>query len=237
MVCVGNDRRHACGFNRDSIVPITIPQVISGEAGRGLIQRYSSPEFVYKGLIDIEDLFAKTLKTHFDNFKADQEISEAPKIIPAYSAVDRQFHCIIVEASVIQIQSQGLNLNRHDTEFIVNPADTGSTEAYEVVEADVSYNVDLYCRSPNRKAVIFISDWVMAGLFGSLQPIFKQAGIVIQANSMRFSGKPEALREGPDAKNLTWAITVTISNIILPWARMYKKDLPSIQDIRIQTTV
>jgi hypothetical protein len=217
-------------------LPVDIPSRVSGKQGASIIQTYECPEFVYFGITEIESLFVASLKRHFDILKSFGEVNDPPSVVAAHGLQDRLQHVVIVEATAVSILNQGLYMNRREVEFEVTPGDSGSTVVYEVVSGDISYNVDITVVSPRRPVLITTADWTLSGLVGPLQPIFSNAGIVIPSNGIRFSGKPTQSPEG-DPHNRAWGVTITITGIILPWARMYRKDLPDILNISIVPTV
>jgi len=209
-------------------VSIQLATVLSGHPGQGGIETLTVPSFVYTGLDKVEELFAQEIKAHFLNYKAAGVLGTIPDVLPAYSITDRKFNCVIVEASVQQADGQGFNMNLDELEY--------NDEVYQRTSGNLTYNVDLYCRSANRQYLIRTADFVLAGLVGPLMMVLRGAGIVVQSNSIRFSGKITDVRDGPDAKDLTKSLTITVSGVILPWVVLYKQELPSIVDIKIQPT-
>lgn len=216
---------------------LTFPKTLLGEEGVGIIKQYSDPRFVFTALTEIEDIFVQLLTRKFDDFVATEDMPERPAIVPAYNPGDKYVDVIVVEAQLNSLMSQGLGYNRFEVAVYPEPEnDPENIEVYLGVSGDASYTVELYVRGTHRFRAAYCADWVLAALSDPmLRKTFLQ-GLHIPANSIRASGRLQEVK-GPSDVDKLWAITFTIPNLILPWARFYRMDGPSILETEIGLTV
>jgi len=216
-------------------MPVTLPDTLIGPDGLATIETYSDPRFVFTAMTELEDSFVAMLGYKFALFKANDEVTEPPAIVPAYNPGDRKSYAVVVEATINQITSQGLNYNRREVHYQPDPVTPDEYWTYEAQEGDAQYTVDLSCIAPTRFAVGYIADWVVSALMDPVCRRLAAGGIQIPYNALRFSGKPQEIA-GQDGKSKGFRLGLSIPGIILPWARMYRVDSPWIEEVGLAYT-
>ena len=122
-------------------MPVVIPELVIGAAGKAFIETYSDPRFLFTSLTELEDVFVNMLKMKFQDFKDNNEVKEPPPIVPAYNPGDRKFYAVIVEAQINNMSSQGLGKNKFELQYQPFPDDPNVIETYEGYSLDISYTV------------------------------------------------------------------------------------------------
>lgn len=216
-------------------MPVDLKEKLIGRAGVAQLLNYTHPRFLYASVSDVEDLFVRYLRRKFQEFKLNGEFTDIPEVIPAYSAwTDRKFHVVVVEATMNNIYNRGLGAGA-EIQVQPDPNDSNVVWTYRGRTGDVSFSVDIYVRSPSRLGAAIIADWVVAALMDPLgERELSENGIQIPYDKVRGSGKVTPTKEpGADPKGGTtiWTAMLSIPDIILPWARLYRMDGPSIEEI------
>lgn len=213
-------------------MPVQIPERIIGQAGLAVIENYSDPRFVFTAITEIEDIFVNLFSKKFEDFVVDGELQDRPKVVPAWNPGDREFDVIVVEAALNSIGSQGIGYNKFEVQYQPNEDDPNSVEVYFGVSADAVYSADFYMRAVTRKRVTLISDWVIAALLDPLNQSLSVFGVEIPYNNVKMTGRIQQIK-GPDGKDAVFGLTVSVSNLIVPWVRLYRNDAESISDIQM----
>lgn len=216
-------------------MPVVIPERLVGDGGLAIIEAYSDPRFMFTALTELEDAFVRVIMGKFQDFKADGEVTEPPPIVPAYNPGDRKFYAIVVEAQLNQLSAQGLGKNKFEVEYQPNPDDPNNTDLYLGYSGDLLYTIEVLVRALTRFSVCYVADWVFAALNDPISQGLAGYGIEIPYNAIRFSGRAQEL-QGPTGKDKFWNITFTIPGITIPWARLYKMDMPAIEEITVEPT-
>ena len=219
-------------------MPVELPQELVGKKGLAIVKAYSSPEFMYTALSELEDAFVRLLKYKFGWMKLENEIDNEPVVRPSYSLLDREFYSIVVEASINQIGNQGLGYNMRELTYQPDEDDPNNYWIYWVASGDAIMTVELFCRGPHHLAVSHIADWTLAALMDPTSVRTALEGLQIPLNKIRYSGKPVPDKQSQaDPKQLPHIVTMTIPEIVVPWTRLYKMEGPSIATILERPTI
>jgi len=211
---------------------LPFPERLIGADGKATIERYADPRFVFVALTEIEDIFVRLLKFKFKDFVGDGEISEAPPIVPAYNPGDRKYSVIVVEAELNSVNSRGIGYNKFELQYQPLAEDPNTIETWIGYAGEASFTIDIFVRSVNRFATCYYADWVFAALMDPVCRMLGGHGIEIPYDGARVSGKviEQAMAQGaPDNLDKFWMLTLSIANIIVPWARLYKLGGPTIE--------